>query len=119
MANSEPTPADKLVLALDAARRAKNYTEADRIRATLTTLGYSVETTPKGTRIHHTASPGYVWATPTCTRCGHGVESHPGAGRCTKPWAASPPFPPVERPRPPDRPGCPCPKLTSCYQNTE
>ncbi len=50
---AEAIPADILeqVAALDAARAAKNFADADRIRGELRDAGWNVETTPQGTRV--------------------------------------------------------------------
>ena len=42
---------NKLVADRDAARRAKNWAESDRLRTTLQEMGYSVEDTPQGTKV--------------------------------------------------------------------
>ena len=48
-ANDAPFDAAALCADIDAARAAKNFAEADRLRAQLTNAGYTVQTGPQGT----------------------------------------------------------------------
>ena len=53
-ATSDWTPPDEvleLVSRRDAARRAKDYQESDRLREELTAMGLEVMDTPEGTRV--------------------------------------------------------------------
>ena len=51
-----PSDICDLVAERQAARIARNFSQADQIRGRLTTLGWSVEDTPKGARIRRIGS---------------------------------------------------------------
>jgi cysteinyl-tRNA synthetase len=48
---SIPNDVRTLMTARDSARREKNWTESDRLRAEINLLGYAVEDTPHGTKV--------------------------------------------------------------------